>query len=126
MDLPRSTYYGKEIDLRLSRSYGPGRYDPAYEERGIDYPIGYVRWTERRNMQAFVELVAAGRLDVDDLITERIAIQDAPAAYDRLATSETSPLGIVIAYEASTPEVAAPPALAPAARPEARFGLIGT
>jgi len=57
MSLPRSSFYGKELELRLSRSYGPGRYDRDYEERGIDYPIGYVRWTERRNMAAFVELL---------------------------------------------------------------------
>ena len=62
MDLPRSTYYGKELDLRLSRSYGPGRYDREYEERGLDYPIGYVRWTERRNIAAFLDLVASGRV----------------------------------------------------------------
>src|SRR5207244_1132624 len=58
--LERAPYYDKELDLRLSRSYGPGRYDRTYEERGIDYPIGYVRWTERRNLQAFVDMVATG------------------------------------------------------------------
>src|SRR5205823_4427479 len=59
--VPRAAFYEKEIDLRLSRSYGPGRYDRSYEEHGRDYPIGYVRWTERRNMQAITDLIAAGR-----------------------------------------------------------------
>jgi NADPH:quinone reductase-like Zn-dependent oxidoreductase len=60
MDVPRNPYYEKELQLRLSRSYGPGRYDATYEEQGIDYPVGYVRWTEQRNMEAFLDLVAAG------------------------------------------------------------------
>ena len=64
LDLPWNEFYEKELDLRLSRSYGPGRYDATYEERGIDYPVGYVRWTERRNMQCFMELLAAGKIDV--------------------------------------------------------------
>ena len=59
----RTNYYRKELDLRMSSSYGPGRYDPDYEEKGIDYPVGYVRWTENRNMQAFIDLLAAGRLE---------------------------------------------------------------
>lgn len=124
LSLSRARYYDKEIDLRLSRSYGPGRYDRTYEERGIDYPIGYVRWTERRNMEAFVGLAAAGRLDLAGLISERIPVQQAPAAYDRLASSTTSPLGILIEYAAT--------ALDPAPRPTttrpvsgATVGLIG-
>ena len=60
MDVPRHSYYMKELELKLSRSYGPGRYDPQYEEKGIDYPAGYVRWTEKRNMEAFLRLVADG------------------------------------------------------------------
>ena len=61
MDVPRNAYYEKELQVRLSRSYGPGRYDRTYEEDGVDYPIGYVRWTEQRNMEAFLDLVAAGQ-----------------------------------------------------------------
>ena len=126
MAVSRAQYYDKEIDLRLSRSYGPGRYDRTYEERGIDYPIGYVRWTERRNMQAFVALVAAGRIDIGGLVSERVPVQQAPAAYDRLAASTTSPLGILIEYDATTIERA--PAAPIARRPvaNARVGLIGT
>jgi predicted dehydrogenase len=98
MGIERGPYYEKELDLRLSRSYGPGRYDRAYEERGIDYPIGYVRWTERRNLQAFVDLIGAGRVPVRDLISERYPIDDAPRAYDRLLEGG-SPLGVILEYE---------------------------
>ncbi|HYH54465.1 MAG TPA: bi-domain-containing oxidoreductase [Solirubrobacterales bacterium] len=99
--LSRAPFYEKEIDLRLSRSYGPGRYDRAYEENGQDYPIGYVRWTEGRNMAAIVELIAAGRLPVGDLVTARFAVDDAPTAYERLSADGSSPLGVVIEYEPS-------------------------
>ncbi|HLF88883.1 MAG TPA: zinc-binding alcohol dehydrogenase, partial [Anaerolineales bacterium] len=80
-NIPRKPYYEKELTFLTSRSYGPGRYDPAYEEGGQDYPIGYVRWTEGRNLEAFVDLLAGGRLDVHPLITHRIPIDRAPAAY---------------------------------------------
>jgi predicted dehydrogenase/threonine dehydrogenase-like Zn-dependent dehydrogenase len=113
LKLPRAPYYEKEIELRLSRSYGPGRYDREYEERGLDYPIGYVRWTERRNMEAFVELVANGKVTVEPLITNRVPIDEAPAAYERL-TADSSPLGILLTYQpapdrAATAERKAPP-----------------
>ena len=127
MDLPRSGYYGKEIDLRLSRSYGPGRYDRAYEERGIDYPIGYVRWTERRNMQAVVELAAAGRLNLEGLISRRLPVDQAASAYDELVSAEGSPLGIVFEYPGAPEELPAA-AAAPASQPPARplsLGVIG-
>jgi predicted dehydrogenase/threonine dehydrogenase-like Zn-dependent dehydrogenase len=109
LQIPRAPYYDKEIDLRLSRSYGPGRYDPSYEEHGQDYPIGYVRWTEGRNMQAIVELIAAERLSVAKLITARVPVNDAATAYERLTTDEASPLGVVIQYPESSlsPPVAA-------------------
>jgi predicted dehydrogenase/threonine dehydrogenase-like Zn-dependent dehydrogenase len=126
MDVPRGKYYDKELELRMSRSYGPGRYDQEYEERGLDYPIGYVRWTERRNMAAFLELVAGGKVDVEPLISERVAIEDAVEAYERLVASSPSPLGIVLRYPAE-PEPA-PVAPAPARRVEqsaATVGVIG-
>lgn len=108
MGLQRAPYYEKELELRLSRSYGPGRYDRAYEERGIDYPIGYVRWTERRNLQAFVEMIGAGRIEVRDLISERYSVDEAPEAYKRLLEA-SSPLGVILEYEESTaPSAAAP------------------
>ena len=112
-DLPRAAYYDKEIEVRLSRSYGPGRYDRAYEERGLDYPIGYVRWTERRNMAAFLELVASGKVDVRSLITELVPVDEAPRAYEQLLGSERSPLGIVLHYPEEVLVRHEPPAAPP-------------
>ncbi len=99
MDVPRKVYYEKELQLRLSRSYGPGRYDANYEERGVDYPIGYVRWTERRNMQEFLRLVAAKAVRLDQLTTHRFPIDQAERAYD-IVTGKTRQnyLGILLTY----------------------------
>jgi len=99
MNLPRRPYYDKELSFYLSRSYGPGRYDPLYEETGIDYPIGYVRWTEQRNMEAFLEQCAAGRLDLEPLISHRFPIERAGEAY-QLIESGASALGIILTYPA--------------------------
>jgi predicted dehydrogenase/threonine dehydrogenase-like Zn-dependent dehydrogenase len=99
IDVPRSPYYEKELDVRLSRSYGPGRYDPAYEEGGHDYPPGYVRWTEQRNMQAFLDLIASGRVSLDRLVTHRFAFDDALGAYDVVTGDDAgSVLGVVLKY----------------------------
>ncbi len=99
MDVPRSPYYEKEIDVRLSRSYGPGRYDPEYEERGRDYPVAYVRWTEGRNMRSFLELIESGRLDLAPLTTHRFDIDEAVKAYDVvLGKGDDHPCGILLAY----------------------------
>ncbi len=104
MDVPRDECYHKELEIKLSRSYGPGRYDPTYEEKGVDYPIGYVRWTEKRNMEAFLDLLAAGRLSMADLITHRFPFRNAENAY-RLLTDEKqekpAPLGILFEYDTS-------------------------
>ena len=99
MDIPRRTFYEKELDFRVSRSYGPGRYDSAYEQKGIDYPIGHVRWTETRNMEAFLKLLADRKLDLQPLITHRFPITQAHSAYD-LITGKTNEqfLGVLIAY----------------------------
>jgi predicted dehydrogenase/threonine dehydrogenase-like Zn-dependent dehydrogenase len=102
LDVPRAPYYDREIDLRLSRSYGPGRYDHSYEERGLDYPIGYVRWTERRNMAAFLGLVAGGSVRVASLIKRRMPLEEAPDALQRLGEDRTSPLGLLLTYPEST------------------------
>ncbi|MEO9183536.1 MAG: Gfo/Idh/MocA family oxidoreductase, partial [Kofleriaceae bacterium] len=124
IDVPRSPYYEKELDVRLSRSYGPGRYDRAYEERGIDYPAGYVRWTENRNMQAFLQAVQAKQVSLDKLVTHRFAIDDAPRAYDLLESTEPY-LGVVLHYDADAP-VAKSVLVAPrTSRGRANLGLIG-
>ncbi len=99
MDLERRGYYEKELDFRVSRSYGPGRYDSAFEQKGIDYPIGHVRWTETRNMQAFLQLLAEHKIDVQPLITHRCRIENAASAYDLIAGKTQEPyLGILIEY----------------------------
>ena len=100
MEVPRDLFYRKELDFRLSRSYGPGRYDPLYEEKGVDYPIGYVRWTEQRNMDAFLQLVASKRIDLGPLITHTFKVDDAPKAYE-LITGKTGErfVGVLIQYE---------------------------
>jgi predicted dehydrogenase/threonine dehydrogenase-like Zn-dependent dehydrogenase len=98
LDLPWNEYYMKELDVRFSRSYGPGRYDPNYEERGIDYPIGYVRWTERRNLESFLELVSEGKVQIDRLISAVRPFAEADHVYQELADSKTSVLSIVFEY----------------------------
>jgi predicted dehydrogenase/threonine dehydrogenase-like Zn-dependent dehydrogenase len=99
MDIPRNVYYKKELDLRLSMAYGPGRYDSDYEENGMDYPFAYVRWTERRNFEAFLDLVADGKITPKELITHSFEFDDAMSAYDLLEGKvKEEYLGIVLKY----------------------------
>lgn len=100
LDLPWNDFYLKELDVRFSRSYGPGRYDVNYEEKGIDYPVGYVRWTERRNMAAFLDLVATGKISIDPVIDRTISFDKAEEVYQELASgnANTSGLGVVFRY----------------------------
>jgi predicted dehydrogenase len=95
--LNRADFYEKELTFQVSCSYGPGRYDPDYEERGRDYPPGFVRWTEQRNFQAVLQMMADGRLEVASLISHRFAFDDAAGAYD-LLSRDRSVLGIVLEY----------------------------
>lgn len=107
MDLPRPPFYEKELELRLSRSYGPGRYDVLYEEKGIDYPYGYVRWTEQRNMAAFLDLVAMRKMQLQPLITHRFPIDRALEAYELIADDRAGEaLGVVLTYPESEPAFA--------------------
>lgn len=99
----RDPYYRKELELRMSCSYGPGRYDPLYEEHGLDYPPAYVRWTEQRNMQAFQELIQCGRLRLGELVTHEFAFQDAPQAYDLILGRQEPYLGILLRYDGAQP-----------------------
>jgi predicted dehydrogenase/threonine dehydrogenase-like Zn-dependent dehydrogenase len=99
MDLQRKLYYEKELDFRISRSYGPGRYDAAYEQKGRDYPIGQVRWTETRNLEAFLQFIADGKLNLPSLITHRFPIEQAPRAYDLIMGDTGEPfLAALITY----------------------------
>ena len=105
MEIERKAYYEKELDFRVSRSYGPGRYDSAYEQKGRDYPIGYVRWTETRNMEAFVQFVADRKVNVRSLITHRFSIERAQSAYDLITSKAREPfLGVVIQYSGTGDE----------------------
>ncbi len=98
LELDRRVMYEKELDLVVARSYGPGRYERAYEEQGLDFPAGYVRWTEGRNVEAVLDLVAAGSLELGDLVTHRFPIEDGEEAY-RVLMDEPNALGILLEYE---------------------------
>jgi predicted dehydrogenase len=101
MELQRKLYYEKELDFRISRSYGPGRYDAAFEQKGRDYPIGYVRWSETRNMEAFLQLLADGKIDVKPLVTHSFEVENAKAAYELITGEKVQPyLGVLIRYSA--------------------------
>ncbi len=110
LNIPRKVYFEKELSFINSRSYGPGRYDPSYEESGHDYPAGYVRWTEGRNLEAFVHLLGSGRLDVQPLITHRFPVERAPEAYDLITGKAKEPfLGVLIIYPYPQDQPDAPP-----------------
>ncbi len=97
LDLDRRPLYQKELTVKVSRAYGPGRYDPTYEDLGIDYPIGYVRWPIARNLEAVMGLIASGRLEVTDLITHRFPFDRAVEAYDVFDSGDPY-LGILLEY----------------------------
>ena len=97
----RANYFKKELDLRMSGSYGPGRYDAEYEEGGIDYPYAYVRWTENRNMQAFADLLSDNKLNIDKLISHTFDFKNAPKAYDIIVEKSEQFLGILLSYDLS-------------------------
>ncbi len=98
MDLPWDLYYHKELDFRFSRSYGPGRYDPSYEEKGTDYPIGYVRWTEQRNMMSVLQLLKDGRLNLSQLITHEYDFSESEKVFIEIKEGKSDYLGVVLKY----------------------------
>ena len=101
LNVPRDVYFRRELTLRVSMSYGPGRYDPEYEERGRDYPLPYVRWTEGRNLEAFLDLLAAGQVRVAPLVTHRFTIDEGARAYGLISGETKEPyLGVLINYDA--------------------------
>ncbi|WP_055554712.1 bi-domain-containing oxidoreductase [Streptomyces sp. NBRC 110028] len=116
LDLPWNAYYEKELDVRFSRSYGPGRYDPEYELEGRDYPIGYVRWTERRNLACFLDLLARGSVDVEPLVSHIADFDDAVETYQRLKDGDLKAVAVLFRYpghpgravETGAPAVAVP------------------
>ena len=130
MDIPRPPFFSRELKLIISMSYGPGRYDPEYEERGHDYPLPYVRWTEKRNIESFLELIAGGQLNVERLTTHRFPITEADRAYQLISGELNEPnLGVVLNYD---PEAEVVRKISLSAAPQARkseksivLGVIG-
>lgn len=100
MNIDRRPYYQKELTFTIARSYGPGRYDASYEEKGVDYPIGQIRFTEGRNLEEFVRLISSGRLNLSDLITHEIAFEDAESAYEIITTNKNQEkyIGVILKY----------------------------
>lgn len=133
LSIPRKIYYEKELFFQVSRSYGPGRYDTAYEERGQDYPIGFVRWTEGRNLEQFVELLSTGKVDVKPLISHRFPIDEATQAYELITGKRHEPfLGVLLTYpnsaleeKLSTRVTVATPRVAPSVAGEPALGVLG-
>src|SRR6516165_9786471 len=108
LEFPWNDMYLKEIQLYMARAYGPGSYDAAYEKQGRDYPLPYVRWTENRNMEEFLRLIAAGRIDMRPLVTHEFTLDDAPKAYDTIMDGSTGSLAVLLKYPAaSAPDPAA-------------------
>ncbi|MBK7708544.1 MAG: bi-domain-containing oxidoreductase [Acidobacteria bacterium] len=135
IEIPRAEMYVKELNFRVSRAYGPGSYDPSYEKLGIDYPIGYVRWTENRNMEEFLRLIAVGRVDVKSLISHEFALEEAPRAYETIMGGNgKGSLAVVLSYpvnETADPVESFEPTRRIVVNPEPirkeqiRFGLVG-
>src|SRR5271170_1204828 len=110
LDLPWNAYYDKELDVRFSRSYGPGRYDDRYELDGVDYPAGYVRWTERRNLECFLDLLARKDLEVETLVSGTFPMHDAVKVYDDLSSGALKAVGVLLSYPVPDPEARTRPA----------------
>ena len=108
LDLPWNAYYDKELDVRFSRSYGPGRYDERYELEGIDYPIGYVRWTERRNLECFLDLIARKEIEVETLVSGVFPLENASTVYADLSSGSLKAVGVLLEYPAP-PAADSPP-----------------
>jgi predicted dehydrogenase/threonine dehydrogenase-like Zn-dependent dehydrogenase len=136
LDLPWNAYYDKELDVRFSRSYGPGRYDERYELEGIDYPAGYVRWTERRNLECFLDLIARKDMEVETLVSGIFPLENASTVYADLASGSLKAIGVLLQYpapavdspsKAATSMVRISPDAAPRGRSDGRLaiGFIG-
>ena len=128
LDIPRQPFFSRELKLIISMSYGPGRYDPDYEERGHDYPLPYVRWTEKRNIESFLELVGDKRINVERLTTHRFRIEDAERAYELISGDSSEPyLGVLLNYDPGkeiTRRIPLMPTVKPAQK-AIRIGVIG-
>ncbi|HET6890226.1 MAG TPA: Gfo/Idh/MocA family oxidoreductase, partial [Pyrinomonadaceae bacterium] len=131
LDVPRHAFFTRELELKVSMSHGPGRYDPGYEERGHDYPFGHVRWTSQRNIEAFLNLLAEGRINVARLITHRFPVEDAERAYSVISSESHEPhLGVLLQYDPESElqreiSISERPMPSPQADRQVRIGLIG-
>lgn len=129
LDLPWNAYYDKELDVRFSRSYGPGRYDERYELEGVDYPAGYVRWTERRNLECFLDLLARKAIDVSTLINGAFPLDQAASVYKSLADGTLPAVGVLLEYDRTTIQAPSRRLIAHPSRPAAKdrlsVGFIG-
>lgn len=119
LDLPRDEMYIKELQLLMSRAYGPGSYDPAYEKQGRDYPLPYVRWTENRNMEEFLRLIDRGRIQLQPLITHQFALEDAPQAYQTIMDQSSNSLAVLLRYPSAATDQTTPSVFEPARKVEA-------
>jgi predicted dehydrogenase/threonine dehydrogenase-like Zn-dependent dehydrogenase len=125
LELDRRIFYERELSLVVARSYGPGRYDRDYEERGLDYPVGHVRWTEGRNVEAVLDLLAGRQLRVDDLVTHRLAVDDGARAYSTL-NDDPAAVGVLLEYEPAAERRRSVRSAAPSPRAGVlRVGLVG-
>lgn len=123
LELERTPLYEKEITLRLARSYGPGRYERSYEEWGIDYPIGHVRWTEGRNLEAVLDLLAAGKVSFEDLVTHRYDLDDVATAYEAIEGKHGPFVGVQLGYGTDTQVDRTPIQLAPLRTTTGKVGI---
>ena len=131
LDIPRSLYFARELTLKISMSYGPGRYDPEYEERGHDYPFAYVRWTEGRNIEAFLDLVSSSRVQIEPLITHRFPVDEGERAYQLISGETKEPyLGVLLEYDTERDvgrriEIASAQKRSASTKASVRVGMIG-
>jgi predicted dehydrogenase/threonine dehydrogenase-like Zn-dependent dehydrogenase len=123
LSVPRQPYFLKELDVKISMSYGPGRYDRSYEEGGLDYPYDYVRWTERRNLESVLDLMHRGLLDVQTLTTHRFPVEKAADAYEMIYAATEPYVGVVLEYDLERPQE--PVVTLPAANPHTRKDVLG-
>jgi len=124
LSFPWYEMYRKEIKLLMARAYGPGSYDPLYEQQGQDYPLPYVRWTENRNMQEFLRLVSEGGVQIQPLVTHEFPLEDAPKAYETILDASSNSLAVLLRYPAATS--ADPVAFQPKRKVEVTAGATGT
>ena len=129
LEIPRKPVYEKELEIVVSRGWGPGLDDPGYRDKGLDYPVGYARWTAERNLQAFLQQVSLGTVDVESLVTHRYPLEQTPEAYEMILEGSETAIGVLITYPddpvAATPRERVPGVHAPNGRVTPKQGTVG-